>query len=272
MAEWRGTGGARPYAGAAWYYAEYRDRISSEFMARLVERLSWTNADRILDLGAGTGQLSFLAAPFVSAVVALEPEPDMLEEGQRRARALACSNVTFVSASSDDLPQLQSSLGRFRTALMGQSFHWMVDKDRVLRDLSEMIDEASGSVAIVTPYQVEVPPELGAAQTVVHETLQRFLADSPPGPHPSGRHDPFEEILRRSPFPRVETLERVYRALLRPTVESLVGSEYTVSYVLTRLGDRREAFEREVRTRLGDLSEIGQVWVARRDEALIGLR
>jgi hypothetical protein len=67
-------------------------------------------------------------------------------------------------------------------------------------------------------------------------------------------------------------IERVYKAPLRPTIESLVGSEYSISHVLTRLGCRREAFEREVRAALGSLNAIGEIWLTLRDEALIGLR
>jgi SAM-dependent methyltransferase len=226
----------------------------------------------VLDLGAGPGQLALRAAPLVAEVVAVEPEPDMVAEGQRRARALGADNVTFVTASSDDLPALHASLGRFRTTLMGQSFHWMLEKDRVLRDLSAISHETDASVAFVMPLRVSTPDALEAAQKTVHEILERYLAHVPPGPHPNGRHDPFEAILARSPFPRVELLDRVYQAPLRPTVEALVGAEYSMSHVLTRLGDRREAFEREVLAALGSLNTLGEVWVTWRDEALIGLR
>jgi hypothetical protein len=67
-------------------------------------------------------------------------------------------------------------------------------------------------------------------------------------------------------------VSREYPIALRPSVESLVGPVYATSYVLTRLAKRREAFEREVRAALGSLAELGEVWVTRRDEALIGRR
>ena len=272
MDAYRGTEGTRPYAGAGWYYAEYRQRVSTEFILLLAARLGWTRVERVLDLGAGPGQLALLVAPVVAEVVAIEPEPDMLAEGQRRARALETNNITFVAANSDDLGALRASLSRFRTALMGQSFHWMLEKDRVLRDLAAMIDETGGSVAFVSPRRVSAPSSLEAAEQTVHEILERYLADVPPGPHPNGRHDPFEAILERSAFPRFEWIERVYKAPLRPTIESLVGSEYTISHVLTRLAGRREAFECEVRAALGSLDAIGEIWLTLRDEALIGLR
>lgn len=270
MSTYRGTEGTRPYAGAAWYYAEYRLRISQEFTALLAERLGWTKADRILDLGAGPGHLAFLAAPFVAEVVAIEPEPDMLAEGERRKAALGMDNVTFIAASSDDLPHLRSTLGRFRTALMGQSFHWMLEKDRVLRDLSAMTEAAGGSVACVKPYRLSAPEDLLAAEGKLEAILEGYLANVPPGPHPRGRHDPFEETLRRSPFPHLETLERVHRLQIHPTVDSLMGIQYSTSYVLARLGDRRDEFEHEAHQALGDLDALGEVWITQRDEALIG--
>ena len=222
-----GVEGTRPYAGAGWHYAEYRDRVSAELITLLAEQLGWSTTDRVLDVGAGPGQLSLLVAPFVAEVVAIEPEPDMLAEGERRAAMADVGNVRFVAGSSDGLPTLRSSLGLFRAALMGQSFHWMVDKDRVLEDLSEMIDEAEGAIAFVTPRRISIPDELRVAQDVAKEILERHLVNVPPGPHPNGRHDPFEEILRRSPFPRIERIERIYETRMRPTIEAILGHEYS---------------------------------------------
>src|SRR5262245_7217955 len=267
-----GVEGTRPYAGVGWYYAEYRDRVSAELITLLAEQLGWSTRDRVLDVGAGPGQLSLLIAPFVAEVVAIEPEPDMLVEGERRAAMANIDNVRFVAGSSDDLPALRSPLGLFCAALMGQSFHWMVDKDRVLEDLSAMIDEADGAIAFVTPRIISIPDELKAAQDMTREILERHLVNVPPGPHPNGRHEPFEEILRRSPFPRIERIERIYEMRMRPTIESILGYEYSISHVLTRLGDNRGAFEHEARAALRWVKSVGEVSVTQRDEALIGRR
>jgi SAM-dependent methyltransferase len=267
-----GTEGTRPYAGAGWYYAAYRDRVCTSLIADLARQLDLSPFDRVLDLGAGPGQLSLLIAPYVAQVVAIEPEPDMLTEGEKRARIADLGNVIFVAGSSDELREFRSSLGRFRVALMGQSFHWMVDQDRVLEDLSAMIDEADGAIALVTPRRVSIPEELIAVQSMVQEILERYLAHVPAGPHPSGRHDPFDDILRRSPFPRLELIESEYETRIHPTIESLIGYEYTMSHVLTRLGNNRVAFEREVRDALSWYDEGKEFTVRRRDEALLGRR
>lgn len=271
MNGYSGTQGERPYAGAGWYYAEYRPRVSPDFINLLAAKLGWKTTDQILDLGAGPGHLSFLVAPLVAQVVAIEPEPDMLAEGKRRAIALRIQNVRFIAASSDDLGVLCTSLGHFRTALMGRSFHWMTERDRVLKDLSTMIDARGGSVAIISQKSVSVPPVMDEAQQAIRKTLEKYIENVPRGPHPNGRHDKFEDILARSSFKHIERLERVYEISIISTLKAMVGNEYSYSYVLARLGDQREKFEQEVELTVGaKIKEIGEVRVKLRDEALIG--
>jgi hypothetical protein len=59
---------------------------------------------------------------------------------------------------------------------------------------------------------------------------------------------------------------------MRPTIESILGQEYSISHVLTRLGDNRAAFEHEARAALIWVNSVGEVSGIRRDEALIGRR
>jgi ubiquinone/menaquinone biosynthesis C-methylase UbiE len=270
--EYQGTEGTHPYAGAGWYYAEYREHVSEELITRLAHHLGWSHDHRVLDLGAGPAPLSLRVAPLVAEMVAVDPEPDMLMEGQRRARLAGATNIMFVLASSDDLPAIGPRLGVFRAALMGDSFHWMVMKDHVLLNLSKVIDPTDGTVVFITSKRVSIPDALQDATACVHAVLERYLQDAPPGPHPRGRHDPFEVILARSPFPNIDTIEYVYEVRVQPTVEALIGAEYSMSHVLTRLGSRRARFEQDARAALVDLGEIGEINLTRRDEALIGKR
>lgn len=246
LVAFRGLEGTRPYHGAAWYYAEYRPRLSAAFIHLLVERFGLDRTHRVLDLGSGPGQVALRLAPHVREVVALDPERDMIAEGERRARALDLANVSFMLGGSEDLCRLRDEIGRFRAVTIGEAFHWMLDQDLVLRDLDPLVDAREGAVLLITTGRILWEDErIAAARKLVGDLLARYLANVPPGPHPRGRHDAFEAILARSPFPRLDEVRVEYDVDEAATPEALVGYEYTISHTLRALGERRAAFEAE---------------------------
>lgn len=268
-----GTEGARPYQGVSALYARYRPKLSDAFISLVIERLGWTAGDRLLDLGTGPGQIALRFAPSMAEVVALDPEPDQIAEARMQASTQGVTNTSFVLGASDDLSRLAPGLGMFRAATMGESFHWMLDRDRVLRDLGALLDPERAAVLLInTGVLLRSDEQLARARRTVRQVLRSFLDGVPPGPHPRGRHDPFEAILRRSPFPDVLLLQQDYDQAVEASVERLVGAEYTISHVLRRLGSRREAFEAEVRRGLSWLPEGVPFWERRRDAALVGRR
>ena len=66
------------------------------------EHLRLSDTDRLLDLGCGPGWLAMAFAPFVGTVVAVDPEPSMLEAA-RAAAAEIDVRIEFIEASSYDL-------------------------------------------------------------------------------------------------------------------------------------------------------------------------
>jgi SAM-dependent methyltransferase len=265
--------GQRPFAEAAWFYAEYRYRPSEAFVRQLAAHLGWSRADRILDLGAGPAHLSLRLAPFVGEVVVMDPEPAMIEEGRRRAAAAGIDNLSFVVGGSDDLARLAPGLGRFAAVTISQAFHWMADQDAVLRALDDLIDDR-GAVALVGHVKepdynlvwLDQPP-----WNVVAAIRERHLADAPAPPHPAGRHDPFPDILARSAFSRTELLIYDYEAAIHPSIDAAIGFQYSLGNLLARLGERRAAFEADVRTALGD-ADTSPLTVRLVDSVLLGHR
>src|SRR5262249_3429684 len=136
----------RPYREAARFYAEYRYRPSEAFVRLLATHLGWSDADRVLDLGAGPAHVSLLYAQLVGEVVVMDPEPGMIEEGRRRAGAAGLDNVSFVLGGSDDLGP---DLGDLAAVTISHAFHWMADQAAVLRDLDGLLDPERGAVALV---------------------------------------------------------------------------------------------------------------------------
>jgi SAM-dependent methyltransferase len=229
----------------------------------LAHSLGWTADDRILDLGAGPAHVSLVLAPHVGEVVVMDPEPAMIEEGKRRAAAAGATNLTFVVGGSDDLgPQL----GRFASVTIAQALHWMGDQDAVFRALEPLAE----NVALVSYVKgpdvnrswLDRPP-----WNVVQEILERHADEAPPRPV----HDPFPEILVRSPFPHTELVTYERTVVARPSVEAAIGFLYSLSNVLPRLGTRRAAFEAEVREALAN-ADTSPVVVRPIDSALIARR
>jgi SAM-dependent methyltransferase len=266
--------GERPFRESAWFYAEYRYRPSEAFARLLASHLGWSGSDRVLDLGAGPAHVSLRIAPFVGEVVVMDPEEAMIEEGRRRAAAAGVDNLSFIVGGSDDLPSSSSVLGEFAAVTISQAFHWMADQDEVLRGLGSLLDRERGAVALIGYVKdpdynrvwLDRPP-----WSAVDEILQRHLAGAPEGPRPAGRHDPFPEILGRSAFSRVELLSYEYEAEIHPSIDAAIGYHYSIGSLLARLGERREAFETDVRAALAS-ADTSPLTVRLTDSALVGRR
>jgi len=274
---WRGLKlGQRPFQEAAWFYSEYRYRPSQAFARLLATHLEWSPSDRVLDLGAGPAHVSLRLAPFVGELVAMDPEEAMIEEGRRRAEAARIDNISFVVGSSDDLAKLSPTLGEFAGVMISQAFHWMADQDAVLRALDPLLDRERGAIALVgyvndpdynrVSLGLDRPP-----WDAVERILNRHLAGVTQGPNPAGRHDPFPDILARSPFPRTELLTYQYEALIEPSLDAAIGFHYSLGNLLARLGERRSAFEADVQAALAD-ADTSPLAVRIIDSALIGRR
>ncbi len=206
----------------------------------------------------------------------MDPEESMIEEGRRRAAEAGIDNLTFVLGGSDDLPRLSSALGSITSVVMSQAFHWMAEQDAVLQALDPLLDREHGAIALLGYVN---DPDYNRAWVgldrplwdAVERILRSHLVGVPEGPSPAGRHDPFPDILARSPFPRTELLTYAYDALVEPSPGAAIGLLYSFSNVLARLGDRRVAFEREARAALAD-ADTSPITVRLTDSALVGRR
>ncbi|MER6946023.1 class I SAM-dependent methyltransferase [Nonomuraea sp. NPDC000554] len=225
------------FAGTGAFYARFRPGYPRLFFDDLVRRFGLDGSGRLLDLGCGTGQLTLPLAEHVAEAIGIDPEPDMLAEAARQARAGAVGNVTWVRGTSADLP---GELGRFRLATMGRSFHWM-DREQVLGALAGMVKD-EGGVVIASDGCLARP--ITPWQHAIEEVQHRFL-----GPLPQASAgtlvEPHETVLAHSPFPDVARV--VYEFERSWTVDRIIGYLYSTSLPLRRLlGDRRPTFEREI--------------------------
>ena len=258
------------FAGAARYYARYRPKYPQSVFDFLVQRFELDRTRRVLDLGCGTGNASLPLAPVVGEIVAMDPDPEMIETGRELANGI--DNVRWLNKGSRDLGP---DLGTFRLVLMGQSFHWM-DRDQVLRDLDSLVDD-DGGIALLGPgHGVVLVGEGPPAPQESWEAAARTVLKAhgvERGRHPSSnptetRH---EQAILRSTFQIGEYHE--FESELALTPDDVIGRLYSFSGDLRgRLGERIDAFERDLRSAIAALHPAGHFSERLRTGVLVAVK
>ncbi len=123
---------------------------------------------RVLDLGAGPGTATLALAPWAGSVVAVDADPGMVAEGQRRTARAGVGNVEWRCSAAEDVVFAD---GSFRLIVIASAFHWM-DRAAVATRCRSTLD-AQGRLAIVnnpTPLmELRAGTPLGAAIAEVQE-------------------------------------------------------------------------------------------------------
>lgn len=125
------------FSGKAQYYARFRPSYPTAVVDRLF-RL--TNAEKVADIGAGTGKFTekLLAKPW--NVTAVEPNTDMCRELLRNVGGKA--EIVTASAENTGLPE--HSFGLITTA---QAFHWF-DEEKFKEECKRLLTP-DGRLAII---------------------------------------------------------------------------------------------------------------------------
>jgi SAM-dependent methyltransferase len=131
----------RRFRSAAQHYLAGRPAYAPRLIQHVASFTGLAADHRLLDLGCGPGILAGAFAPLAGAVIAVDPEPEMLRIAE--AEFGGTGRIRFVRGSSFDL---SPALGRFHLVTMGRSFQWM-DRVDTLRRLDAMI-EPGGAVVL----------------------------------------------------------------------------------------------------------------------------
>ncbi|MGC9667691.1 class I SAM-dependent methyltransferase [Planosporangium sp. 12N6] len=256
------------FRSTAPYYARYRPGYPREFFTYLRERFGLDGTQRALDLGCGPGQIAVPLSADVREVIAVDPEPTMLDEGRTLAAERGITNIHWRVGDSYQLPTM--GLDQLDLVTMGASFHWM-DRPEVLRTLDRMI-VANGAVVVASggPAGASAPPPWEDVVTEVRATWlgPERRAGSGTYTHPEQRH---EEVLRHSPFGHVEVVSWTWE--LERTLDQVVGLQFSYSYSAPALlGDNKDAYEADLRRALTATNPSGRYIQVIRTEAIIATR
>jgi SAM-dependent methyltransferase len=252
------------YAGAAAHYRHGRPAYSPQLEAVLTEELGLNGSGRLLDGGCGPGILTVRLARLFEEAVGLDPDAAMLGEGRRFAEERGITNIRWVQARAEDLPE--AAPGPYRLITFGQSFHW-TDEARVAEVAFDML-EPGGALALIV-HTVEgrpVPPSPGPPP-IPHAEIKALVETYLGSARRAGRAlapvrtHRFEDVL-------VHTRLRAPRSIFIPGIpdllrssESVLSGYFSMSSSAPHLfGDRVEEFAAEVRDLLTARSPEGIFW------------
>jgi ubiquinone/menaquinone biosynthesis C-methylase UbiE len=235
------------FQGTAEYYECHRVRYPQDAFDWIAGEHSLDGRGRLLDCGCGTGQVALPLSRLFEDVIAIDPEPQMLQVAERAARAKGIANVRFLRMRTEDL---RDELAPLRLATFGASFHW-TDRALVLARLYELL-QPGGGLVILAPSSLWHGPE--PWKQVVLSTIKDWLGEERRAGsgvfQPGLRH---AEFLVQTGFsgPKVVAISKEHVW----TADTLVGYLYSTSFASRAVfRERQGPFERDLRNRLASLS------------------
>lgn len=104
---------------------------------------------QVLEIGCGTGIVSFGAAPHVQRLIAVDLSPEMIAEAQRKAQSLAVSNIDFRVGDGYSLPFAD---GSFDVVLLFNVLHIVQEPATLLREARRLL-KLVGVIPIISYYR-----------------------------------------------------------------------------------------------------------------------
>ncbi|QIS24338.1 class I SAM-dependent methyltransferase [Nocardia terpenica] len=207
---------ANSFGAAATVYAKSRPPYPVEAIRWLVP----VEARTVLDLGAGTGQLTRGLCALGVDVVAVEPS-----EGMRNEFLRALPEIPVLVGRAEQIPLDDDSVD---AVVVAQAWHW-VDPQVAVPELTRVL-RGGGGLGLVWNIRDEREPWVAELGRIMHQgTVQDMSSENPPV------GAPFEPIERRD-------LEWSYRTT-RTGLLDLVASR---SYLITLAPEAREQVLRAV--------------------------
>lgn len=242
------------------HYVAGRPNYAPALIAMVTAHLGLDKDHRLMDLGCGPGWLAVAFAPLVGSVVAIDPEPAMLDAASAIAAAHGVT-IDLIEGSSYDIGP---RLGSFRAVTIGRAFHWM-DRADTLRRLDAII-EAEGAVILFNDVRPDVPQN--AWYRPYNEVVEAFANSEVGFPPQRLRH---EAPLLASPFNQLSRLGVVEQRII--AVESLIDRALSMSTSSPeQLGPRSARLADELMARMAPFTTDGHLMEVIESQALIAQR
>ncbi len=114
-------------------------------LAKLLEVISLSGKETVLDVATGVGHTALALAPRVAHVVGLDVAPEMLEHARRLAHERRLKNVEFVEGSAEQIPFPD---GSFDVATCRIAAHHFVDAARAFSEVARVLAPAGRFIVV----------------------------------------------------------------------------------------------------------------------------
>jgi ubiquinone/menaquinone biosynthesis C-methylase UbiE len=241
---------ASPFAGAAGYYDRFRPPYPQEVFDWLVREHGLDGHGRLLDVGCGTGRVTFPLCRWFDDVVAIDPDEDMLQVARTAAAKRGLTTIRFINMRAEAVGR---DLAPLRLVTFGASFHWM-DQVAVANRMHELLEPGGGLVA-VAPNSVWEGGE--DWQRFVVDTIKKHVGEERrAGAGTYSVHKRHEEYLAKTAFVDLKVV--TFRQALEWGATDVLGYLYSTSFASKAvLGAAREKFERELLAGLAEFEAKG---------------
>ena len=160
------------FRSTAAFYSRYRVPYPDALLTRLKADANLGRDSLVLDLATGPGRLALALAPSVHEVVAVDVEPEMLDEGTSIAERQGINNVKWVHARAEELSIEPNSVD---LVTVGEAFH-RLDQDLILRHIRQWLKD-DGCIALAGCFGILHGDQ--PWQSTLRHVLTRWMKESP---------------------------------------------------------------------------------------------
>jgi SAM-dependent methyltransferase len=233
------------FASTVPFYARYREPYPVDFFREVAKRIGLSGREALLDVACGPGLLAIGFAPYVRSCTGVDPEPGMISEACRRAAATGV-HLRLIEATLEQVPD---TAGPFDVITIGRALHWL-PQESALRKL-EVLVAADGRILICGS---RPDPERNEWEAIFDDMRRKYADD----PEQSRYKVDYDEWFEPSCFRRMDEVS--VNAVHEVSVEDLVYRALSMSNTSPEvLGERREAFEAEIRAALTPFAQAGRI-------------
>jgi len=126
----------------SWDMSSMRVQNAKSIADLIVKNIEFSETMEVMDLGAGTGLLSYFIAPYVSKIVAVDNSPSMLKEFKKKSSEFdSDTEVIEADISKDDINRT------FDGIISSMTIHHVEDIKALFSKLYMMLNE-KGFIAI----------------------------------------------------------------------------------------------------------------------------